>query len=173
MGRPKKVKTQAEIHKAYNERQKALRQRERQHYLSLGNLWCYKNDFQKCMENPKQFLREQNMEHLIYDRIGGENAWIAYIKEKNRLEEERDWLQHNKPIVVYDRTGKPFYFDCMWDAQELFDYRQYNKEDLTLYFSQHGVFDEMLDLLLKNGRAKYSPYTVRWREDVMKNKESK
>lgn len=165
MGRPKKVKTQAEIHKEYNERQKALRQRERQHYLSLGNLWCYKADFQKCMENPKQFLREKNMEHLIYDRIGVENAWIAYIKEKNKQEEERDWLQHNKPIVVYDRTGKPFYFDCMWDAKELFDYLQYNKEDLTLYFSQYGVFDEMLDLLLKTGRAKYSPYTVKFKED--------
>ena len=113
------------------------------------------------------------MSNLIYDRISKENAWIAYIKEKNRLEEERDWLQHNKPIVVYDRTGKPFYFDCMWDAQELFDYRQYNKEDLTLYFSQHGVFDEMLDLILRTGRARYSPYTVRWREDVMKKKENK
>ena len=45
------------------------------------------------------------------------------------------------------------------------NYRQYNKEDLTLYFSQHGVFDEMLDLLLKNGRAKYSPYTVKFKED--------
>ena len=164
MGRPKKVKTQAEIHKEYNERQKALRQREREHYLSLGNYWYYKADFQKCMENPKQFLREKNMEHLIYDRMGFENSWIAYIKEKNKQEEERDWLQHNKPIVVYDRTGKPFYFDCMWDAKELFDYRQYNKEDLTLYFSQYGVFDEMLDLLLKTGRAKYSPYTVKWRE---------
>ena len=165
MGRPKKVKTQAEIHKAYNERQKEQRQRERQHYLSLGQLWGYRNDFQKCMENPKQFLREKNMEHLIYDRIGGENAWIAYIKEKNKQEEERYQLQHNKPIVVYDRTGKPFYFKSMWDAKELFDYRQYNKEDLTLYFSQYGVFDEMLDLLLKNGRAKYSPYTVKFKED--------
>ena len=164
MSRPKKKKTQAEIHKEYNERQKALRQREREHYLSLGNYWYYKADFQKCMENPKQYLREKNMSNLIYDRISKENAWIAYIKEKNKQEEERDWLQHNKPIVVYDRTGKPFYFDCMWDAKELFDYRQYNKEDLTLYFSQYGVFDEMLDLLLKNGRAKYSPYTVKWRE---------
>lgn len=164
MSRPKKKKTQAEIHKEYNERQKALRQREREHYLSLGNYWYYKADFQKCMENPKQYLREKNMLNLIYDRISKENAWIAYIKEKNKQEEERDWLQHNKPIVVYDRTGKPFYFDCMWDAKELFDYRQYNKEDLTLYFSQYGVFDEMLDLLLKNGRAKYSPYTVKWRE---------
>ena len=53
----------------------------------------------------------------------------------------------------------------MWDAKELFDYRQYNKEDLTLYFSQYGVFDEMLDLLLKTGRAKYSPYTVKFKED--------
>ena len=165
MGRPKKVKTQAEIHKEYNERQKAIRKREREHYLSLGQLWCYKNDFQKCFEDQKQFLRDKGMDHLIYDRISKENAWIAYIKEKNRLEEERDWLQHNKPIVVYDRTGKPFYFKSMWDAQELFDYRQYNKEDLTLYFSQHGVFDEMLDLLLKNGRAKYSPYTVKFKED--------
>lgn len=165
MGRRKSVKSQQQIHREYNERQKAIRQRERQYYLSLGQLWCYKNDFQKCFEDQKHFLREKNMSNLIYDRISKENAWIAYIKEKNRLEEERDWLQHNKPIVVYDRTGKPFYFKSMWDAQELFDYRQYNKEDLTLYFSQHGVFDEMLDLLLKNGRAKYSPYTVKFKEE--------
>ena len=51
MGRPKKVKTQAEIHKEYNERQKALRQREREHYLSLGNYWYYKADFKKCFED--------------------------------------------------------------------------------------------------------------------------
>ena len=173
MSRPKKKKTQAEIHREYNERQKALRKREREHYLSLGNLWCYKNDFQKCMENPKQFLREKNMEHLIDDRIGVENAWIAYIKEKNKQEEERDWLQHNKPIVVYDRTGKPTYYKSLYDARELFDYRQYNKEDLTLYFSQDGLFDEALDLLEKTGKARYSPYTIRWREDVMKKKENK
>ena len=153
MGRPKKVKTQAEIHKAYNERQKALRQRERQHYLSLGNLWCYKNDFQKCMENPKQFLREKNMSNLIYDRISKENAWIAYIKEKQKIENERHQLINNKPIVVYDRTGKPTYYKSLYDARELFDYRQYNKEDLTLYFSQDGLFDEALDLLEKTGKA--------------------
>ena len=116
------------------------------------------------MENPKQFLREKNMEHLIYDRMGFENSWIAYIKEKQKIENERYQLIHNKPIVVYDRTGKPTYYKSLYDAKELFDYRQYNKEDLTLYFSQYGVFDEMLDLLLKNGRAKYSPYTVKWRE---------
>ena len=173
MGRPKKVKTQAEIHKEYNERQKALRQREREHYLSLGNYWYYKADFKKCFEDQKRFLREKNMSNLIYDRISKENAWIAYIKEKQRIEAERYQLIHNKPIVVYDRTGKPTYYKSMWDAKELFDYRQYNKEDLTLYFSQDGLFDEALDLLEKTGKARYSPYTIRWREDVMKNKEDK
>ena len=173
MGRPKKVKTQAEIHKAYNERQKAQRQREREHYLSLGNYWYYKADFQKCFEDQKQFLREKGMSNLIYDRISKENAWIAYIKEKQRIEAERYQLIHNKPIVVYDRTGKPTYYNSMWDARELFDYRQYNKEDLTLYFSQDGLFDEALDLLEKTGKARYSPYTIRWREDVMKKKENK
>ena len=164
MGRPKKVKTQAEIHKSYNERQEAQRQRERQHYLSLGNYWYYKNDFQKCMENPKQFLRDKGMSNLIYDRISKENAWIAYIKEKQKIENEKYQLIHNKPIVVYHKTGKPTYYKSMWDAKELFDYRQYNKEDLTLYFSQDGLFDEALCLLEKTGRAKYSPYTIRWRE---------
>ena len=164
MGRPKKKKTQAEIHKAYNDRQKALRQKERQHYLDVGQLWYYRNRFQKCMENPKEFLTEQNMEHLIYQRISGENAWIAYLKELKKREQEKEELQHNKPIVVYDRTGKPYYFKSMWDAQELFDYRQYNPEDCTLYFSQYGVFDEMLELLEKKGVAHYYPYTVKWRE---------
>ena len=173
MGRRKSVKSPQQVHREYNERQKALRHREKQYYLSLGQLWCYKNDFQKCMENPKQFLREKNMEHLIYDRIGVENAWIAYIKEKQKIENERHQLIHNKPIVVYDKTGKPTYYNSMWDAKELFDYRQYNKEDLTLYFSQDGLFDEALDLLEKTGKARYSPYTIRWREDVMKKKESK
>ena len=104
------------------------------------------------------------MEHLIYDRIGGENAWIAYIKELHRIESEKYQLIHNKPIVVYDRTGKPTYYKSLYDAQELFDYRQYNKEDLTLYFSQDGLFDEALDLLEKTGKARYAPYTIRWRE---------
>ena len=119
MGRPKKVKTQAEIHKEYNERQKALRKREREHYLSLGNYWYYKADFQKCMENPKQYLREKNMEHLIYQRIGPETTWVKYIKEKQKIENERHQLIHNKPIVVYDKTGKPTYYNSMWDAKEL------------------------------------------------------
>ena len=104
------------------------------------------------------------MEHLIYQRISGENAWIAYLKELKKREQEKEELQHNKPIVVYDRTGKPYYFKSMWDAQELFDYRQYNPEDCTLYFSQYGVFDEMLELLEKKGVAHYYPYTVKWRE---------
>ena len=104
------------------------------------------------------------MAHLIYDRISKENSWIAYIKEKQKIENERYQLIHNKPIVVYDRTGKPTYYKSMWDAKELFDYRQYNKEDLTLYFSQDGLFDEALDLLEKTGKARYAPYTIRWRE---------
>ena len=173
MGRRKSVKSPQQVHREYNERQKALRHREKQYYLSLGQLWCYKADFQKCFEDQKRFLREKNMSNLIYDRISKENAWIAYIKEKQKIENERHQLIHNKPIVVYDRTGKPTYYKSLYDARELFDYRQYNKEDLTLYFSQDGLFDEALNLLEKTGKARYSPYTIRWREDVMKNKEDK
>ena len=164
MGRRKSVKSPQQVHREYNERQKELRHREKQYYLSLGQLWCYKNDFQKCFEDQKRFLREKNMSNLIYDRISKENAWIAYLKEKQKIENERHQLIHNKPIVVYDKTGKPTYYKSLYDAKELFDYRQYNKEDLTLYFSQDGLFDEALDLLEKTGRAKYSPYTIRWRE---------
>ena len=173
MGRRKSVKSPQQVHREYNERQKALRHREKQYYLSLGQLWCYKADFQKCFEDQKRFLREKNMSNLIYDRISKENAWIAYIKEKQKIENERHQLIHNKPIVVYDRTGKPTYYKSLYDARELFDYRQYNKEDLTLYFSQDGLFDEALNLLEKTGKARYSPYTIRWREDVLKNKEDK
>ena len=175
MGRRKKVLSQAEIKYAYNQREKEKRHREREHYLSLGNYWYYKADFQKCFEDQKQFLRDKGMSHLIYDRISKENAWIAYLKEKQKIEAERYQLIHNKPIVVYDRTGKPTVFESLWDAwsKGYFDYRQYNKEDLTLYFSQDGLFDEALDLLERTGKARYSPYTIRWREDVMKKKEDK
>ena len=170
MGRPKKVKTQAEIHKAYNERQKALRQREREYYLSLGKYDAYKHDFKKCQENPKKFLEEKNMSHLIYQRMGADTAWVKYIKEKQKIEAEKYQLIHSKTIYVYDKTGKPTEYKSLYDAWNtygLFDYKEYNnnKSGLILYYSQDSVFDEMLDLLLKNGRAKYSPYTVKFKEE--------
>ena len=170
MGRPKKVKTQAEIHKEYNERQKALRQREREYYLSLGAYDAYKHDFQKCQENPKKFLEEKNMSHLIFQRMGADTAWVKYIKEKQRIEADRNWILNNKPIVCYDKTGKPFYYKSIWDAWNtygLFDYKEYNnnKSGLILYYSQDSVFDEILELIERNGRAKYSPYTIKFKED--------
>ena len=170
MGRPKKVKTQAEIHKAYNERQKAQRQREREYYLSLGNYDAYKHDFRKCQENPKKFLEEKNMSHLIFQRIGWETAWVKYIKEKQKIESEKNQLIHSRVIYVYDKTGKPTEYKSLYDAWNiygLFDYKEYNnnKSGLILYYSQDSVFDEILDLLLKNGRAKYSPYTIKFKED--------
>ena len=170
MGRPKKVKTQAEIHKEYNERQKALRQREREYYLSLGNYDVYKFDFRKCVENPKKFLEEKNMSYLSYQRIGWETAWVKYIKEKQKIEAEKYQLIHNKAIYVYDKTGKPTEYKSLYDAWNtygLFDYKEYNnnKSGLILYYSQDSVFDEILDLIERNGRAKYSPYTIKFKED--------
>ena len=48
-----------------------------------------------------------------------------------------------------------------------FDYKEYNnnKSGLILYYSQDSVFDEILDLIERNGRAKYSPYTIKFKED--------
>ena len=170
MGRPKKVKTQAEIHKEYNERQKALRQREREYYLSLGAYDAYKHDFRKCQEDPKNFLKEKGMEHLIYQRIGWETAWVKYIKEKQKIEAEKYQLIHSRAIYVYDKTGKPTEYKSIYDAWNtygLFDYEEYNnnKSGLILYYSQDSVFDEILDLIERNGRAKFSPYTVKFKED--------
>ena len=170
MGRPKKVKTQAEIHKSYNERQKALRNREREYYLSLGKYDAYKHDFQRCQENPKKFLEEKNMSHLIFQRMGWETAWVKYIKEKQRIEAERYQIMHSRAIYVYDKTGKSTEYKSIYDAWNtygLFDYKEYNnnKSGLILYYSQDSVFDEILELIEKNGRAKYSPYTVKFKED--------
>ena len=170
MGRPKKVKTQAEIHRAYNERQKDLRQREREYYLSLGNYDAYKHDFRKCIENPKKFLEEKNMSYLSYQRMGWETAWIKYIKEKQKIEAEKYQLIHSKAIILYDKTGKPTEYKSLYDAWNtygLFDYNEYNnnKSGLILYYSQDSVFDEMLRIIENTGRAKYSPYTVKFKED--------
>ena len=46
--RRKSVKSQQQIHREYNERQKNLRQREREHILSLGKYDAYKHDIRKC-----------------------------------------------------------------------------------------------------------------------------
>ena len=170
MGRRKKVLSQAEIHKAYNERQKALRNREREYYLSLGKYDAYKHDFQRCQENPKKFLEEKNMSHLIFQRMGWETAWVKYIKEKQRIEAERYQIIHSRAIYVYDKTGKPTEYKSIYDAWNtygLFDYKEYNnnKSGLILYYSQDSVFDEMLRIIENKGRAKYSPYTVKFKEE--------
>ena len=171
MGRRKKVLSQAEIHSAYNQRQKELRHREREHYLSLGKYDAYKHDFNKCQENPKKFLEEKNMSYLAYQRIGWETAWCKYIKEKQRIEAEKYQLIHSKAIYVYDKTGKPTEYKSLYDAWNtygLFDYKEYNnnKSGLILYYSQDSVFDEILELIEKNGgKARFSPYTIKFKEE--------
>ena len=170
MGRRKSVKSPQQIHREYNERQKALRNREREHILSLGKYDAYKHDFQKIQENPKKFLEEKNMSYLAYQRIGWETAWVKYIKEKQKIEVEKYQLVHSRAIYVYDKTGKPTEYKSIYDAWNtygLFDYKEYNnnKSGLILYYSQDSVFDEILDLIEKNGRAKYSPYTIKFKED--------
>ena len=171
MGRRKKVLSQAEIHSAYNQRQKELRHREREHYLSLGKYDAYKHDFQKIQENPKKFLEEKNMSYLAYQRIGWETAWCKYIKEKQRIEAEKYQLIHSKAIYVYDKTGKPTEYKSLYDAWNtygLFDYKEYNnnKSGLILYYSQDSVFDEILELIEKNGgKARFSPYTIKFKEE--------
>ena len=171
MGRRKKVLSQAEIHKAYNKRQKELRNREREHILSLGKYDAYKHDFNKCQENPKKFLEEKNMSYLAYQRIGWETAWVKYIKEKQKIEAEKYQLIHSRAIYVYDKTGKPTEYKSLYDAWNtygLFDYKEYNnnKSGLILYYSQDSVFDEILELIEKNGgKARFSPYTIKFKEE--------
>lgn len=170
MGRRKKVLSQAEIKYAYNQRQKEKRHREREQLLSLGKYDAYKHDIRKCQENPKKFLEEKNMSYLAYQRIGWETAWCKYIKEKQRIEAERYQLIHSRAIYVYDKTGKPTEYKSLYDAWNtygLFDYKEYNnnKSGLILYYSQDSVFDEMLRIIENTGRAKYSPYTVKFKED--------
>ena len=169
MGRRKKVLSQAEIKYAYNQREKQKRHRERDQLLSLGKYDAYKHDFRKCQEDPKNFLKEKGMEHLIYQRIGWETAWVKYIKEKQRIEAEKYQLIHSKAIILYDKTGKPTEYNSLYDAWStygLFDYKEYNnnKSGLILYYSQDSVFDEILDLIERNGRAKYSPYTIKFKD---------
>ena len=101
------------------------------------------------------------MPHLIFQRMGWETAWCKYIQEKNRLENVRSWILHNKPIVVYQSNGKPFYYKSIWDAWNtygLFDYKEFNnnKSGLILYYSQDSVFDEILDLLEESSWTTYS-----------------
>ena len=170
MGRRKSVKSPQQVHREYNERQKALRNREREHILSLGKYDAYKHDFRKCQENPKKFLEEKNMSHLIFQRTGQETAWLKYNKKKKKIEAEKYQLIHSKAIYVYDKTGKPTEYKSIYDAWNtygLFDYKEYNnnKSGLILYYSQDSVFDKILELIEKNGRAKYSPYTVKFKED--------
>ena len=110
------------------------------------------------------------MSYLAYQRIGWETAWVKYIKEKQRIEAEKYQLIHNKVIILYDKTGKPTEYKSIYDAWNtygLFDYKEYNnnKSGLILYYSQDSVFDEILDLIERNGRAKYSPYTIKFKED--------
>ena len=80
------------------------------------------------------------MEHLIYQRIGWETAWVKYIKEKQRIEADRSWIIHNRVIILYDKTGKPTEYKSLYDAWNtygLFDYKEYNnnKSGLILYYS--------------------------------------
>lgn len=110
------------------------------------------------------------MSHLIFQRMGWETAWVKYIKEKQKIEAERYQLIHNKVIYVYDKTGKPTEYKSIYDAWNtygLFDYKEYNnnKSGLILYYSQDSVFDEILDLIERNGgKAKFSPYTIKFKE---------
>ena len=110
------------------------------------------------------------MSYLAYQRMGADTAWVKYIKEKQRIEAEKYQLIHSRAIYVYDKTGKPTEYKSLYDAWNtygLFDYKEYNnnKSGLILYYSQDSVFDEILDLIERNRRAKYSPYTVKFKED--------
>ena len=110
------------------------------------------------------------MSYLAYQRMGADTAWCKYIKEKQKIEAEKYQLIHSKAIYVYDKTGKPTEYKSLYDAWNtygLFDYKEYNnnKSGLILYYSQDSVFDEILELIEKNGgKARFSPYTIKFKD---------
>lgn len=167
MGRPKKEKkkTQADYHRAYNEREKQKRLREKNKYMHQLSIehWY---EFTRCQNNPKQFLIDNGLGDRVYQRMGVTQAWCIYCRETEREHRINMRLRNFTPVIVTnDKTGEQIEYECILDTYTLIYFRDFNKEDCILYESELDLYNEMVKLLRHKGVAHYSPFTIKFKDE--------